>query len=130
MSCHELPAAPSPPPAVILLLSGTASPLWDPRVHGLAGEVERRLDPGLVSVAFADGRGPTLADALAAVRYLGCAGIVLVPAPEVGAAAVRRSLAAAAPAAETCEVLRCRWEASEIAEQVRRWTAGEPACAA
>jgi len=68
-------------PALVLNLRDDSASLWDLEVNGLVEELEDRLDG--VYVTFAAGRAgrPSLADALAAVRFAGCSSAVVV-APE------------------------------------------------
>lgn len=132
MTAHEGCAIEAllPPPALVLLFAGTRSPLWDAAVHGVVDQIENTLERVIVSCAVAAGRGPTLADALAAVRFLGCGEIAVMATPELDEVAVARCLSTAGVAAEGCELLACELEAGAIAERFHQWTRIDTAQAA
>jgi hypothetical protein len=54
--------------------------LWDNRLHRVLDALEERLEGVFVTVAAASGKGPTLRDAVAAARLMGCRSVVVVSA--------------------------------------------------
>lgn len=65
-------------PALVVLTAGSERPLWDPELSAMLESVEDRLEDVHVTTAGVRGRGPTLADAAAAVRFTGAASAVVV----------------------------------------------------
>ncbi len=62
---------------VIVFPPGVAS-LFNPSVHSLVREVERRLDGAFVTFALSGGSGPDVEAALNAARFAGCPSAVVV----------------------------------------------------
>ena len=67
---------PDPTALVVLFLEST-HPLWDPRASALTGRLAESLPGTFVTSAFLRGRGPSLRDALAAARFMGCRAAVV-----------------------------------------------------
>lgn len=58
--------------ALVLLFRDRRESMWDSEVSELVGEVEERLDGVFVTYALEAATQPSLDDALAAARFMGC----------------------------------------------------------
>jgi len=97
-------------PAVVLLLPRVGRALWDPEVTRLLDDLQDRLGGAYVSHARLDGGTPSIDDALAAARFLGHAGTLVVHPPGTKPLSVP----------PTARLLECPiWEAEAIARAVR-----------
>jgi hypothetical protein len=63
--------------ALIVVFPDRRGGLWSGDISRLVEQVEEQLDAGFVSFALANGRRPSVADALAAARFAGCSSAVL-----------------------------------------------------
>ena len=100
-------------PALVLNLDDDSLSLWDPEVNNLVDALEDRLDGVFVTFAAGPSGRPSLADALAAVRYAGCSSAVVVAPESRGDMAVARSLGSGSmPLVEVSS----RWTSAAIAE--------------
>lgn len=98
--------------AVVLVFPGAERRLFDPEVARLTDSVEELLGaaPVYVTHACADGRSPTIGDAAAAARFVGCSTTLLVHGGWLDAGLE-------VPGAH---VVRCEgWTAGEVARAVR-----------
>jgi hypothetical protein len=65
-------------PALVVLTAGSERPVWDSELSAMLESIEDRLEDVHVTTAEVRGRGPTLTDAAAAVRFTGAASAVVV----------------------------------------------------
>jgi hypothetical protein len=65
--------------ALVVVFPPGVKGLFNPEVHGLVREVEERLDGVYVTYALSSGTSPSLRDAMAAARFVGCESAVVVP---------------------------------------------------
>jgi hypothetical protein len=65
-------------PALVLLSEGSEHPIWDPELSEVLDAVEERLDAVHVTTAGMQGKGPSVDDATAAVRFSGASAAVVV----------------------------------------------------
>lgn len=63
--------------ALIVVFPDRRGGLWSAEISRLVEQVEEQVDGGFVTFALANGRRPSVADALAAARFAGCSSAVL-----------------------------------------------------
>jgi hypothetical protein len=75
---------------LVVVFPDEGANLWDAGANGLVDEVEQRFDGAFVTFALANGRHPSLVDALTAARFNGCdSAVVVVVNPNSGESTVR-----------------------------------------
>jgi hypothetical protein len=75
---------------LVVVFPDDVSSLWDSGVNLFVDEVEQKVDGAFVTFAMANGRHPSLVDALTAARFNGCdSAIVVVVSPTTGDTTVR-----------------------------------------
>ena len=67
---------------LVIVFPAGVKGLFNPSVHSLVREVEEKLDGVHVTYALSSGASPTIPDALAAVRFAGCASAVVIYSDE------------------------------------------------
>ena len=66
--------------ALVIAFPPDTRGLFNPEIHGLVREVAEQLDGVYVTYALTSGSTPSLRDAVAAARFVGCGSAVIVPA--------------------------------------------------
>jgi hypothetical protein len=75
---------------LVVVFPDEAATLWDSGLNGLVDEIEQKFDGAFVTFALANGRHPSLVDALTAARFNGCdSAVVVVVSPTSGDRTVR-----------------------------------------
>ncbi len=117
------------PHALVLLVDAATVSPWDPELLALVGGLEELLDGSQVTLAAAGSGGPSLADALAAVRFGGATSAVVAVPPDLPGWDLDTQLAASGAVGRDMRVvsIRVEMDVHAVAERyraatVREWT--------
>lgn len=115
------------PPALVLVVDAAKVSPWDPELLALVCGLEELLDGVHVTLAASGPGGPSLGDALAAVRFAGGRTAVVAVPPDFPARDLDRLLAVCGVARSDVRVVPIRAEMGEhaIVGQYREKTASE-----